>query len=340
MNIKDFSSEFIFALCNSGAEKALKLEVESMKLPWRFSYQKKGFIAFKADPQNGPFTLKSLNEPVAFARRLCLSLGKAASAEAATDLIYKICDSQTLIHRARYFDHKMEGIREDPLSLPKRPQYGQCIGTIAEIAPGEFFAGLHIHENFLSPDPAGDSATEMPQSSPSRAWLKIEEAIRFFDLTFTKKDIVVEVGCAPGGVVLALLDRGVSVIGVDPANMAEIVRKYEIPERNAAVKPGTPWFYHCRKPAALAGKKDLGNGVTWFMSDMNQSPEVVIRECLRFTKMAPQIRGVLMTLKLTELSQVVDKNNWFTMLANGGFKTMKLQSLSVNHRELALLALK
>jgi hypothetical protein len=42
--MKEPSSEFLFALCNSGAERALKLEVESMGLPWRFSYQKKGFV--------------------------------------------------------------------------------------------------------------------------------------------------------------------------------------------------------------------------------------------------------------------------------------------------------
>jgi len=337
---KDISSEFIFALCNSGAEKALKLEVESMGLPWRFSYQKKGFVAFKADPVYGTFTYKSLNEPVAFARRLCLSLGKAASCETAEELIRNVTGQNLLIHQARYFDHKMEGLRSDPQCCAIRPENGQCIGTVVEIGQNEFFAGLHIHGPFISPDPAGDSGTLMPEKSPSRAWLKLEEAVRFFDLQLTKKDIVVEVGCAPGGVVLALLDRGVSVIGVDPAEMADIIHPNEIEDRYAVANRNRPWFYHCRKPAALAGKKDLGHGVTWFMSDMNQSPEVVIKECLRFTKMAPEIRGALMTLKLTELSQVVDKTKWFEPLTAAGFTSIRLQSLSVNHRELALLALK
>jgi len=336
--VSRYTSEFIFALCNSGAEKALKLEVVSMGLPWRFSYQKKGFVAFKADTTPGTFNEASLNEQVAFARRICLSLGKASTAEAAEQLICKAV-GKTLIHRARYFDHKMEGIHAVPGLLTDKPDQGQCIGTIVELGPDEFFAGLHIHSPLVSPYPAGDSGIVMPQNSPSRAWLKLEESVRFFNLSLTKRDVVVEVGCAPGGVVLALLERGIPVIGVDPAKMADVVTAYQIPDRYET-PVGKPWFYHCRKPAALVSKKDLGQGVTWFMSDMNQSPEIIIKECIRFASMAPGIRNALMTLKLTDLSQVVEKNKWFEMLKSGGFKKMRLQSLSVNHRELALLACK
>lgn len=76
------------------------------------------------------------------------------------------------------------------------------------------------------------------------------------------------------------------------------------------------------------------------MSDMNQSPEVVLSECLRFCKMAPSIRGVLITLKLTDLSQITDKAKWFAPLKSIGFQTIRLQQLSVHHKELTLFALK
>jgi len=338
--MKQLSSEFIFALCNSGAEKTVKLEVTAMGLPWRFSYQKKGFVAFKAAPEVGRFTFDSLDVPLAFARRLCLSLGKAPTREAAELLVHAVTDPGTGIHQARYFDHKMEGMPLLAGTLVPLPKIGACIGTVVELAPGEFFAGVHVHKRFLSPDPGGDSGITMPERSPSRAWLKLEEAVRFFDCKLTNNDIVVEVGCAPGGVVLALLDRSVSVIGVDPASMSDVVRPYEIADRTEIPVGKKTWFYHCRKPAALVGKRDLGRGVTWFMSDMNQSPEVVIKECLRFAAMAPDIRGALITLKLTDLSQVVDKNTWIGILRTGGFKDIRVQSLSVHHRELALLALK
>ena len=179
----------------------------------------------------------------------------------------------------------------------------------------------------------------MPADSPSRAWLKLEEAVRFFNLQLTPLDLVVELGCAPGGVVLALLQRGISVIGVDPAQMADIVMERAVIERRY-VPLDKAWFYHCRKPAALVSKRDLGKNVTWFMSDMNQSPEVVLKECARFCKMAQTIDGVLITLKLTEMSQVADKRKWFDSLIAMGFRTIRLQQFSVHHKEFALLALR
>jgi hypothetical protein len=76
------------------------------------------------------------------------------------------------------------------------------------------------------------------------------------------------------------------------------------------------------------------------MSDMNQSPDVVLRECARFCKMAPEIRGVLITLKLTDIMQIADKARWFESLAGMGFTRIRLQQLAVHHKEFSLLAMK
>ena len=59
-------SEFVFALCNPGSEKALKLEADAMALGWRLSYQRRGCVTFKSD---APFTLDSLAVDLAGARR-------------------------------------------------------------------------------------------------------------------------------------------------------------------------------------------------------------------------------------------------------------------------------
>lgn len=324
--MKPTDSEYIFALTNPGSEKALKLEVEASGLDWRLSYQRRGFVTFKSDRS---FSLPDLEAHPACARRLCLSLGKSATREEAVNR----AGEAEIVHHARFADRKMQGGEGD------LPELGQLVGTVVELAPKEFWTGIHRHAPFLSPHPAGEAGIEMPADSPSRAWLKLEEATRFFDLNFTPRDIVVELGCAPGGVVLALLNRGVSVIGVDPAKMADVVMASAITERNAA-PTDRPWFFHSRKPAALTSKRDLGQGVTWFMSDMNQSPEVVLKECARFCQMAPSIRGALITLKLTDLLQVAEKPSWFAALRAMGFKTIRLQQLSVHHREFVLLGLK
>jgi 23S rRNA (cytidine2498-2'-O)-methyltransferase len=323
-------AEFIFALTNPGTERALKLEAEMLGLGWRLSYQRRGFVTFKSD---GKFTLESLEFELACARRLCLSLGKSTTRQEAVRMLGEVA----VVHHAKFYERKMQGVASDVTAV--RPRDGQLIGTVVELGEEEFWAGIHLHSRWLSPDPAGDAGIVMSERSPSRAWLKLEEAVRFFDLEITPRDIVVELGCAPGGVVLALLDRGISVIGVDPAKMADVVMQSAISNRDDG-KAGQAWFYHCRKPAALVSKKDLGQGVTWYMSDMNQSPEVVLKECARFCKMSPSIRGALMTLKLTDPLQVAEKAKWFAELRAMGFRTIHLQQLSVHHKELALLALK
>jgi len=334
--MKPIESEFVFALCNPGSEKALKGEVDSMGLGWRSGYQRRGFVTFKAD---APFSYDSLDVELACARRLCLSLGKTQTSGESVRLIEDMLKSREapIIHHGRFHERKMQGVQG--MTKPFKPGIGQIVGTVVELGPAEFWAGLHRHAPFLSPDPAGDAGIVMPVDSPSRAWLKLEEAARFFGLAFSPEDIVVELGCAPGGVVLALLQRGVPVIGVDPAKMADVVFASAIVNRQDA-PTDRPWFFHCRKPAALAAKRDLGQGVTWFMSDMNQSPEVVLKECARFCKMAPGIRGVLITLKLTDILQVADKRKWSAALTEIGFKTVRLQQLSVHHKEFVLLALK
>ena len=328
--MKHINSEFLFALTNSGSEKALKREAEIQSLGWRLSYQRRGFVTFKADTN---FTLDSLDVGLACARRLCLSLGKYPTREEAVMCLGNVA----IIHHARFHDRKLQGVYDG--EPPARPREDELIGTVVELGEVEFWAGIHRHRPFLSPDSAGDSGIGMPSHSPSRAWLKLEEAVRFFDLKLDSNDIVVELGCAPGGVVLALLERGISVIGVDPAKMAGVVMERAISQRHAAPHD-RPWFFHSRKPAALTSKRDLGEGVTWFMSDMNQSPDVVLKECARFCKMAPSIRGILITLKLTDLLHVADKPHWFAALAALGFKTLQLQQLSVHHKEFVLLGMK
>jgi hypothetical protein len=45
-----------------------------------------------------------------------------------------------------------------------------------------------------------------------------------------------------------------------------------------------------------------------------------------------------MTLKLTDIKRVAEKPQWFAALREMDFKTIRLQQLSVHHKEFALLA--
>jgi 23S rRNA (cytidine2498-2'-O)-methyltransferase len=341
--MKKLESEYAFALTNAGSEKALKLEVESMGTGWRPGYQRRGFVTFKAASPAKLFSLQPAEAPPASARRFCLSLGKVTARKDAVTMLEETAaahcsGSPVVMHHVRLTDGRLERVTPAGTSTPDAPAIGQWVGTILELSANEFWAGIHRHAALTSPDPGGSGFLVLPDDAPSRAWLKLEEAVRFFGIRFSPRDIAVELGCAPGGVIHALLQRHVCVIGVDPAKLAPVVMAHAVPAV-ADAPPDKPWVFHCRKPAALVAKRDLAARVTWFLSDMNQSPAVALKECARFVRMCPSIRSALITLKLTDLTQVVDKPLWFQSLTDMRFRTFRLQQLSVHNRELALLAL-
>ncbi|MFO0634461.1 MAG: SAM-dependent methyltransferase [Nannocystaceae bacterium] len=69
----------------------------------------------------------------------------------------------------------------------------------------------------------------------TRAWAKLEEALAWSRLPLREGDVVVEIGAAPGGAALALLQRGAEVaIGIDPARMD--LRAFH----GARLLPGSP----------------------------------------------------------------------------------------------------
>jgi hypothetical protein len=336
--VTEFTSPHLLALTNSGSERALKGEVVAAGLGWRPGFQAKGMVAFKAGDGVGEFGREALRERLAFARRVSLFAGKAGTREGAEEVVRGVGGEGMVVHHLGLEKGRLVGmgggVGEGRLAD------GAVVGTVIEVGPEDYWTGLHWHGRLLSPDPGGASGVEMPEDAPSRAWLKLEEAVRFFDLRFRAEDVVVELGCAPGGVILALLRRGVSVIGVDPARLAPVVMASAVAEMPGAGVGGTvPWVVHCRKPAALVSKRDLGGRATWFMSDMNQSPAVAITECRRCIGMCPSIRSAVITLKLTDFAEASAQGEWLAAMRAMGFRTVRLQQMAVHHRELALVGL-
>ena len=326
-----FQSGHLFVLCNSGSERALKAEVQSAGLGWRSGFQARGMVAFKAD--GGTFGRGELEQSLVFGRRVCLSVGKANTQAEAESMVLAAV-GEVRWHRLRLEERRWSvEAGGDPDAL----RDGEAVGTVVALGPEEYWVGVHWHRAGLSPDPGGIFGVEMPEDSPSRAWLKLEEAVRVFGLRFRRGDVAAELGCAPGGVILALLRRGVPVIGVDPARLAEVVMRHALPSVPSVDPAGDPWVVHCRKPAALVSKRDLAGRATWFLSDMNQSPAVAIAECRRFAGMCPSIHAALITLKLTDLAEAAAAGEWLGAMRAIGFRDVRLRQLSVHHRELALL---
>lgn len=168
-----------------------------------------------------------------------------------------------------------------------------CIGEGSD----RIFMGQHIHSsqsrgsshpNNLFPHLA------LPAEAPSRAYLKIEEAIRYFDIPMQRAEQALEIGSAPGGSAYNLLGRGLRVWGVDPCSSdrthSPVVRRHE-------------GFTEIVSKLHRLQMEQLPTTVQWILCDANISPEEAIphlkRLCAAYSS-RNCLKGLLYTCKLND----------------------------------------
>ncbi|MBX5484006.1 MAG: 23S rRNA (cytidine(2498)-2'-O)-methyltransferase RlmM [Myxococcaceae bacterium] len=125
-------------------------------------------------------------------------------------------------------------------------------GTLAQVvAAGDalWIAGVVGAREAVSLSPGGRQRMRRGPASPSRASMKLEEALRGLWLSPGRGDVCVDLGAAPGGWTGVLVARGASVIAVDPARLRpELLRHPKvrhIRESAFAFEPEAPvdWLF-------------------------------------------------------------------------------------------------
>lgn len=159
--------------------------------------------------------------------------------------------------------------------------------------PGTYFVGWHHQRADRPATVGGVEAKALDPRSPSRAYAKAWELLRLGELAVQPGESVVELGAAPGGGTLAWLEQEVTVVAVDPAEMAPIVRE-------VAAARGAP-YRHLQKSAGDVVADDLPPRLDYLYSDMNLAPAVVVRYLERVCALGkPPRRAILMNLKVND----------------------------------------
>ena len=299
------TSPFVFGLCAEGAEGALRQELLEQGL--KPAYARPGFVTARVEGE-----ALSLDAPLqsVFARRLVLSFGKQKSVDDVKDEL-----GATLVH--------VVGAR----TQKRDPQPGEVVVTSVRV-DSDVWVGAHRHRRGISPDVGGDPGLVAPPHAPSRAWCKIEEAIRRFGLDVAAGMRVLEIGSAPGGVSQALLDRGCSVVGVDPNEM----------DPRVLSRPG---FRHLQTSVIHLRERDIGGPVECLVVDINQPPHAVL------DRVAPLCQGLragltvaVFTLKLPRWELVRELPKWRERLE--GLLRMETfaAQLPSNRQELCVVAVR
>ena len=92
-----------------------------------------------------------------------------------------------------------------------------------------------------------------PEEMVSRAYLKMAEALEWSAIPLARGEVCVELGCSPGGAAQALLERGLFVIGIDPAEVDPTGRRAsELPARSPPQYRGPQEGF---RPGPLAGSR-------------------------------------------------------------------------------------
>ncbi len=210
---------------------------------------------------------------------------------------------------------------------PVRPcKPGESVLDCVLLAPDQWWIGYHRANSIPSLYPGGMMSFELPPEAVSRAWLKMEEALRWSRLPIPRGARVAEIGSAPGGTSQALLARGLWVTGIDPAEMNPAVLNH-------------PRFTHIRRRSTQVRRREFQK-IRWLTADMNVTPKFTL-DAIEAIVAHPRvsIRGLLLTLKFTRWDMAEQLPDHLDRIRSWGFNVVRARQLHHNGREVCVAAL-
>ena len=347
--------EFLFVTCQIGAEPAVKAELARQWPGFRFAYSRPGFLTFKLPP--GLRLLADFDLESVFARAYGFSLGKVtgrspdelaeevwkkyggrparrlhvwerdtpppSDSDFAPDICSDAVTAKEAIERKCPNPEMLDADLDSP-SDPAKP--GDFVLDCVIVEPGEWWVGYHRAKSVPSRWPGGMARIEMPSDAISRAWLKLEEGLRWSELPMRAGARCADIGSAPGGAAQALLARGVKVLGIDPAKMDPALT-------------ANPDFTHIRRRVSQVGRREFRK-IRWITADMNVAPDYTLDAIEAIvTHRDVNVRGLLLTLKLFEWKLSDQIPDYLKRVRQWGYNEVRARQLRYNRQECCLAAL-
>jgi 23S rRNA (cytidine2498-2'-O)-methyltransferase len=359
------SPQFVFMSCRPGAEPALKQELARTEPTWRLAFSRPGFVTFKvadSQPLDDP---QLAARSWTFARAHGISLGRITGTQldeiarqvwqldtvAALPAETPVADVHVWERQPPLSDASDSPAGTSPLASeietairaaappslahlqqgqngPRRPTRRNArVLDVVAVEPGQWWIGTHLAVTLPQRFAGGAIPVAMPDYAVSRAYAKLEEALAWSDLPVEAGDECVEIGCAPGGASQALLDRGLFVTGIDPAEVDPAVLAH-------------PRFRHLRKRGKEVRRGEFA-GVRWLTADVNLAPSYTldtVEAIVNHPDVA--IRGLVLTLKLADWAQAERLPEFAERVRSWGYREVRLRQLATGGQEVCLVALR
>jgi 23S rRNA (cytidine2498-2'-O)-methyltransferase len=347
----NYSSSFLFTVCQVGAEGALKEEISKNYPDLRFAFSRPGYLTFKSIQSQG-FT-PDFHFQTVFARAYGVSLGqfKTESLDPVGEAVEKIRSlSKTGKLRLHVWERDFHAPNEEPeayvrgaLSCPLEKkirsqikgiweesveaQEGDLVFDVVVLDQDQYGLGIHWHSALHSSLPGGYFQMVLPKEAPSRAFLKLEEVIHWSQAPIRSGDLAIEIGSAPGGASYSLLKRGISVVGIDPAAMDPRVLQH-------------PEFRHIQRPVGTVLREELPESIQWLLLDMNVEPRISMFAVDRLaSRMIDSLLGVFLTVKLNQWKFAREIPDMVAHVKAMGMTKVKVAQLSHHRQEIAIYGL-
>ena len=335
---------FAMLCCACGAEAAVK---ESMaQSGWRLAFSRPGFVTAKHD-QQAPLPTG------VFVRTAARSLGSTRSDDSrqqiaklvellrASDASARPLDQFHVWPKDRLPigrfgfepgpDEVSKAVAEQVFDAIQDPwlrcdapnriaQRGDTVLDLVLVDPSQWFLGMHVASTWPLRWPGGVQPIQPKYEPISRAYFKAAEAITWSGFDMQAGELAVEIGSAPGGACGRLLELGMRVIGIDPADMDPRITS----QSN---------FRHIRARAGDLPRKEF-RGAKWLLVDSNVKPDktlVTIENIV--THRYSELRGLLITLKLGNYQSAGLIDRWTQRMETWNPKRIQVRQLARNKCE-------
>ncbi len=345
---------FLFVVCQVGAERALKNELACQRPEFRFAFSRPGFVTFRLPDDYCPrddFDLQSV-----FARTFGFSLGKVEGqiAEQNAKSVWSMAADRKVdqfhvwqrdvgLPGEKGFEpgvtslatevgrviagHRPADMSDRSLPVNLVARSGDHVMDCILVEPDQWWIGYHRATTLPTRWPGGTPKIDLPPHAVSRAYLKMREALLWSRFPVSAGDHCVELGSSPGGSCQALLDRGLTVTGIDPADMDEALL-------------AEPNFTHVKARGADLKRREYGN-VKWLIADSNVAPKHTLDTVENIvTNRQVNVRGLLLTLKLLSWELAESIPEYIERIRSWGYQYVRARQLAYNRQEICVAALR
>lgn len=281
-------TQYFYFLTIPGNESLLKEEMRIYKKELKFSYSKRGFCTFKNE--GPPLTLIELaHQDFIFA----LSWGQNLE-RISLDEVTSCYEKYKTQDKTSFVFFQLESVQSEtpwPVDQPQANNPSSDVTTMIDFirtSSNEVFVGHRVLDRWKSPFMR--QFHSLRQDLISRAYYKVADAFSMFNIK--EKTRILELGCVPGGMSQFLLEQGHQVLGLDPAQANEQILAHK--------------NFKFIQQSVQDFRPQSDSLITIMLSDMNLSPKLVLRECLRIVKKLPSLKYTLITIKISNIKMIPD----------------------------------